>query len=50
MIDLDVSDKELMDISRKGTLALSLEEMRRIRDYFKQPAVLEQRRKMGLDR
>ncbi|HTX43661.1 MAG TPA: AIR synthase-related protein, partial [Methanocella sp.] len=47
-IDLDVSDKELMDISRKGTLALSLEEMRRIRDYFKEPAVLEARKKVGL--
>lgn len=47
-INLDVSDKELMDISRKGTLALSLEEMWRIRDYFKQPDVLEARRKVGL--
>lgn len=47
-INLDVSDKELMDISRKGILALSLEEMWRIRDYFKRPSVLEQRRRMGL--
>jgi phosphoribosylformylglycinamidine synthase len=47
-INLDVSDKELMEISRKGTLALSLEEMRRVRDYFKQPAILEARRKVGL--
>jgi len=47
-VDLDVSDKDLADISRKGILALSLEEMRRIRDYFKQPAVLEARKKVGL--
>jgi phosphoribosylformylglycinamidine synthase len=47
-INLDVSDKELQDISRKGILALSLEEMRRIRDYFKEPAILEARRKVGL--
>ena len=47
-INLDVSDKELQEISRKGTLALSLEEMRRIRDYFKEPSVLEARKKVGL--
>jgi len=48
-INLDVSDKELMDISRKGTLALSLDEMRRIRDYFKEPVVLKARLKVGLE-
>ena len=35
-IDLvDADDSELMAISRKGTLALSLEEMRSIKNYFK---------------
>jgi phosphoribosylformylglycinamidine synthase len=47
-INLDVGDRGLMEISRKGTLALSLEEMLRIRDYFKRPEVLEARRKVGL--
>ena len=32
--DLEVSDEELMEISRKGILALSLEEMKVIQDYF----------------
>ena len=47
-INLDVSDDELMAISRKGTLALTLDEMKLIRDYFKQPKVLAERRKIGL--
>ena len=47
-INLDVGDKELMEISRKGTLALSLDEMLRIRDYFKRLDVLGERRKVGL--
>jgi phosphoribosylformylglycinamidine synthase subunit PurSL len=47
-INLDVGDRELLEISRKGTLALSLEEMLRIRDYFKKPDVLAERRKVGL--
>ncbi|MCK5843680.1 MAG: hypothetical protein KAG97_03165, partial [Victivallales bacterium] len=32
--DLEVSDDELMEISRKGILALSLEEMKSIQNYF----------------
>jgi len=32
--NLDVSDNELIDISRKGTLALSLDEMKVIQNYF----------------
>jgi phosphoribosylformylglycinamidine synthase len=47
-VNLDVSDRELMDISHKGTLALSLEEMRRIRDHFKEPAVIAERQRLGL--
>ncbi len=47
-INLDVSDDELMAISRKGTLALTLDEMKLIREYFRQPQVLVERRKIGL--
>jgi phosphoribosylformylglycinamidine synthase len=34
-VDLDVDDDELLRISREGLLALSLDEMRTIRDHFK---------------
>ena len=33
--DLEVSDDELMEISRKGILALSLDEMKAIQNYFR---------------
>ncbi len=46
VISLDVSDGELQRISREGVLALSLEEMRAIRDYFRRHA--EERRNAGL--
>lgn len=32
---LEVSDEELVELSRKGTLALSLEEMKAIQNYFR---------------
>lgn len=47
-VDLDVSDEELLEISKKGVLSLNLEEMRLIRDYFKDERVLAERRKVGL--
>ena len=47
-IDLNVPDAELMAISSRGTLALSLEEMKAIRAYVNDPAVIEARRKVGL--
>ncbi len=47
-VDLDVSEDELMEISRKGVLSLNLEEMRLIRDYFKDALVLAEREKVGL--
>jgi len=47
-IDLDTSDEELMRISREGVLALSLEEMKFIRDYFSSPEVIAAREKVGL--
>ena len=34
--DLEVSDEKLMELSHKGTLALSLEEMKSIQGYFRQ--------------
>ena len=47
-INLDVSDEELMKISKEGILALSLEEMKAIRDYYKDKKVLEERKRLGL--
>lgn len=47
-VNLDVSDDELMEISRKGVLSLNLEEMRLIRDYFKDERVKAEREKVGL--
>ncbi|MFA6327917.1 MAG: AIR synthase-related protein [Candidatus Micrarchaeia archaeon] len=47
-IDLNVPDKRLVEISRERLLALSLEEMKRIKAYYMDPAVAEERRKAGL--
>ena len=47
-IDLNVPDKQLVEISRARLLALSLEEMKRIKAYYSDPAVAEERRKAGL--
>ena len=47
-INLDVDDEELIRISKEGILALSLEEMKAIRDYYKNKKVLEERKKLGL--
>jgi len=47
-IDLNVSDDELMAISRDGVLALTLEEMKIIQEYFRQAEVVEQRKALGL--
>lgn len=46
--DLQVSDQELGRISSEGILALSLEEMRTIRDYFAAAERLPERRRLGL--
>lgn len=48
MIDLQVSDAELLQISRDGMLALTLEEMHTIRDHFTDSAVIAQRKACGL--
>ncbi len=43
-----MSDQEMMDFSRANTLALSLEELRTIRDYYQQPEIMESRKNDGL--
>ncbi|MCJ7635154.1 AIR synthase-related protein, partial [Candidatus Bathyarchaeota archaeon] len=48
--DLEVNDKELLRISREGVLALSLEEMKAIRDYFRLPETITGRSVQGLSR
>lgn len=47
-IDLEVSDQELLRISKDGVLALTLEEMRIIQAHYRDPQVLAQRTKQGL--
>ncbi len=47
-IDLNVSDAELLQISRDGMLALNLEEMKVIQAHIADPAVQAQRAKVGL--
>jgi phosphoribosylformylglycinamidine synthase subunit PurSL len=47
-IDLDVSDEELLRISRDGMLALNLQEMTVIRDYVADPEVRRRRAAVGL--
>ena len=47
-IDLDVSDEELMRISKEGVLALSLEEMKLIRSYLAKPETKAARAAVGL--
>ncbi|MCD6389633.1 MAG: phosphoribosylformylglycinamidine synthase, partial [Desulfobulbaceae bacterium] len=47
-IDLDVSDDELMRISKEGVLALTLAEMKFIRSYLARPEIIAQRKELGL--
>jgi len=47
-IDLNVPDAELVRISQERVLALSLEEMRILRDYLKNDAILAHRKEVGL--
>jgi len=46
--DLKVGDEELAKMSREGVLALSLEEMRAIKEYFEREDVIAERRRAGL--
>ncbi len=43
-----LSDAELMEISRRGVLALSLEEMLAIRGYYEEPETVAARKALGL--
>ncbi len=43
-----MSDEAMMQVSRENTLALNLEEMQTIRDYFQQPEVKSHRADLGL--
>lgn len=47
-INLNVPNEKLIKISKDGILALNLEEMKTIRDYFKTKDVKEGRKKLGL--
>ncbi|MBN1141045.1 MAG: phosphoribosylformylglycinamidine synthase subunit PurS [Deltaproteobacteria bacterium] len=48
LVDLEVDDAGLLEISRRNMLALSLEEMRAIRGYGRRPEVRGARRQVGL--
>ena len=47
-IDLEVSDDELMRISKEGILALTLDEMKIIQAQYRDTKVQEERKKVGL--
>lgn len=47
-IDLNISDDELIRISKDGLLALTLKEMKIIRDYFSDEKVIASRKSAGL--
>ncbi|MGE5253806.1 MAG: phosphoribosylformylglycinamidine synthase subunit PurL [Planctomycetaceae bacterium] len=47
-LNLQVSDEELMRISSRRVLALSLKEMRALQQYAQNPARLAERKKVGL--
>ncbi|HPK62051.1 MAG TPA: AIR synthase-related protein [Spirochaetota bacterium] len=48
VVNLEVSDEELMKISREGILSLSLEEMTTIRDYYRDEKVKSERKAKDL--
>ncbi len=47
-VDLEISDEELMRISREGVLALTLEEMKIIQAHYRDQNLLSERHKLGL--
>jgi len=47
-INLEISDEELEKMSVDNCLALTLEEMKHLRDYYRNPEVKEKRKQMGL--
>ncbi len=46
-IRLDIGDNDLVELSKNKILALSLEEMKVVRDHFRQKEVLEKRKEKG---
>ncbi len=48
IVDLEVSDKELIEISETGLLALNLNEMKAIQSHYRGPLVREAREQLGL--
>jgi len=50
LVDLNVSDEDLLKISQERKLALNLQEMQVIQDYFARSEVIKERQKVGLDR
>ena len=48
VIDLEVSDEELLRISEEGLLALNLEEMKAIQAHYRDELVQESREQLGL--
>ncbi len=49
-IDLNVSDKELLKISKERKLALNLIEMQEIKKYFSRPEIIKERQNFGLNK
>lgn len=47
-VDLEVSDEELLRISKEGVLALTLDEMKIIQAHYRDPEVREARQQHGL--
>jgi len=47
--NLSLSDENLIKISNEGILALNLEEMKTIKDYFTNNDVITERKKIGMD-
>ena len=47
-ISLELSDEDLIELSRQKLLALTLEEMHAVRDYFRNPSIIADRKKHNL--
>ena len=48
VIDLNVADEELLSISKRRLLALTLEEMQAVKNHYNEPAIKEKRASAGL--
>lgn len=48
-VDLDLEDEALLKLNSQRTLALTLPELKAIRDYFAKPGVIKQRKAAGLE-